>query len=98
VVVLITFKVRALSGVALTGTKTATLGALFGLAAPACAACGLGLLSLLGIGGAVAYLPFQGTEVAILSVALLAFAVFHLNKSMVSCDACQIDLKKFKKK
>tara|TARA_Y100000310_G_scaffold334233_1_gene413468 strand:+ start:4075 stop:4629 length:555 start_codon:yes stop_codon:yes gene_type:complete len=98
VVVLITFKVRALNGVALTGTKTATLGALFGLAAPACAACGLGLLSLLGIGGAVAYLPFQGTEVAILSVALLAFAVFHLNKSMVSCDACQIDLKKFKKK
>ena len=98
VVVLITFKLRALRGVALAGTKSATLGALFGLATPACAACGFCLLSLFGLGGIVSYLPFQGTEVAILSILLLAFAIFHLNKSMISCKACQIDLKKFEKR
>ena len=94
VVSLITYKVRTAKGQSLAGTKYATVGALFGLAAPACAACGIGLLSLIGLGSAAAYLPFQGTEVAVLSIALLAFAVFQLNKSIGECTVCRIDLKK----
>ena len=97
VVMLITYKVRT-ARQGLRGTKAATMGAIFGVAAPACAACGIGLLSLLGLGSAVAYLPFQGTEVAVASVGLLGFATHSLNKSMKECDSCQIDLKKFKKR
>ncbi|MFB6076833.1 MAG: hypothetical protein ABEK12_01735, partial [Candidatus Nanohaloarchaea archaeon] len=38
-----------------------------------CASCGAGLLGLLGFAGALAGLPFQGTELRVLGILLLAY-------------------------
>ncbi|MEK6903375.1 MAG: hypothetical protein AABW64_01880 [Nanoarchaeota archaeon] len=95
---LLVFKISVARKQAFIGTKSATLGAIFGLAVPACAACGIGLLSLIGLGSVLWYLPFKGTEVAVISVVFLSFAVYQLNNGLKECDVCQINLKRTKHK
>ena len=49
-----------------------------GLIVSGCASCGTGLLGLIGLGGAVAALPFQGNLVRIAGIGLI---VFFMNKT-----------------
>lgn len=53
-----------------------------------CAACGLPILSLIGLGGAVLYLPFGGTELLYVSFILLAGSFYLLvrNVNAIQCD------------
>ena len=54
---------------------------------PGCAVCGIGVLSLLGIGaGTLSLLPAKGLEISIISVAILLFTVFRLSESMYACE------------
>lgn len=69
----------------------ATTGIFLGLIAPGCAACGIGILSALGLGTAViTFLPYDGLELSILSILILGFAMFSISKGLLECKTCQI--------
>jgi len=55
-------------------------GSLLGFIGSGCSACGLPILSLLGLSGSVPYLPFRGTELSIISVLLLSMSLFFMVK------------------
>ena len=64
----------------------ATVGIFLGILAPGCAACGIGLLSLLGLSTAVlSFLPFHGLEISILSILILGFAIYSISKGVLEC-------------
>ncbi len=66
------------------------IGIFLGAFAPGCAACGLGLASLLGLSGTfLALFPLKGLELSILAIILLAIAIFK-----TSDDSCKIMTKK----
>lgn len=66
------------------GAATGTLGLLSGIFGIGCAACGslivTSVLSLLGAGGALAYLPLRGAEFGLIGVALLLWSTYALSK------------------
>lgn len=63
-----------------------TLGALPGFLAGGCASCGVGVLSLLGFGGVLASLPFQGNLLRLGGVLLLTVLIIRTGNP----DACSI--------
>ncbi len=58
-----------------------------------CAACGLPILSLLGLSGAVLYLPFKGGELLYISFVLLLSSFYFIAKDYVSIQ-CSWEQKK----
>lgn len=58
------------------------------LAATGCASCGLSLASLVGLGGALAALPFGGLELYIASILILTWSLFFNLDALVK--ACKI--------
>lgn len=64
---------------------------LLGLASSGCAACGLPLLSLLGLTGSLAFLPLRGLELAYLSLILLVVSFYLLVKSYKTVQACAVN-------
>jgi len=70
-----------------------SIGVFLAALAPGCAACGIGLLSVLGLSAAVVtFLPFDGLELSILAIGILSFSIIKITKDMNVCDACQIKL------
>lgn len=69
-----------------------SIGLFFGLFAPSCAACGIGLASILGIGGAIVTLPFEGKEISLLAILLLSYANFRI-AGKINQNTCPIRLK-----
>ena len=63
-----------------------TLGALPGFLAGGCASCGVGILSLLGFGGVLASLPFQGNLLRLGGVLLLAALIIRTGNP----DVCEL--------
>ena len=68
-----------------------TTGGIFlGILAPGCAACGVGLLSALGISAATLnFLPFKGFELSIASTIILSFLILRITKDInegIKCD------------
>ena len=53
-------------------------GMLFGVIGAGCATCGLPVLSLIGLGGSIAYLPFKGGEIPYISLVLLLTSFIFL--------------------
>ncbi len=65
----------------------ASLGLFIGALAPGCAACGIGLFSFFGLSSAfLIFLPFQGLELSILSIGILAFSIMKISSGMYKCD------------
>ena len=64
---------------------------LFGIVGSGCAACGLPILSLLGLSGSVMYLPFRGAEISYISLVLLVISFYLLIKN--SNQACTLEQK-----
>lgn len=63
------------------------IGIFLGALAPGCVACGIGLASVLGIGaGFLAFLPYEGLELSILSICLLGFAILKISNEMYKCE------------
>ncbi len=56
-------------------------GSLLGVLGSGCAACGLPIISLLGLTGSIFYLPFHGTELSYIAVCLLGISLYFLMKS-----------------
>lgn len=77
------------------GQKVSFLGSIglfFGFLAPGCAACGIGLASVLGIGGALVVLPFNGKEISVLAFVLLGYANLRIARK-INQNTCSIRLK-----
>ena len=89
---LITFKIKSNGVVKGNISKSGTVGAIIGVAAPVCVPCGIGLLSVLGLGSVLAFLPFQGIELGILSIILLTYAIIAIGSSIRECSSCQANL------
>lgn len=66
-----------------------TPGILIAILAPACPSCALGLLSLLGMGGVLAFLPLGGLELGILGIFLLFLSVTHLSTKIMA-NVCEV--------
>lgn len=73
-------------------------GIFLGVLAPGCAACGIGLLSLLGIGAAtLSFFPLHGLELSILATGILIFSIFKITKDINKGIYCEIPLTKNQK-
>ncbi len=68
-------------------------GSLLGFIGSGCAACGLPVLALLGLSGSVAYLPFRGTELSIIAVALLIMSLYLMLKSNSQKITCAVNIR-----
>lgn len=54
--------------------------------APGCAACGVGLVSFLGLGaGALSFLPYEGFELSLASIGILGFTIVTVTRDMYVC-------------
>ncbi|PIY69145.1 hypothetical protein COY90_02165 [Candidatus Roizmanbacteria bacterium CG_4_10_14_0_8_um_filter_39_9] len=62
---------------------------LLGIVGSGCAACGLPILSLLGLSGSVMYLPFRGAEISYISLVLLTISFYML--IINSNQACTLE-------
>lgn len=66
--------------------KLATLGIFLGLLAPGCAACGVGLISILGLSSSfVTFFPFHGLELSIAAIIIISITILHLLKNLTTC-------------
>ena len=74
----------------------AAAGIFIGIIAPGCAACGIGMASILGFSAFLTFLPFKGLELSILSIILLLIANYQLSKTLLNDDSCKIKLPKEK--
>jgi hypothetical protein len=88
------FKLKSNNSIKKNISKSGTAGAILGATVPVCAPCGLGLLSLIGLGGVLTYLPYQGTELGFLSIGLLSYSILHMGKDLSDCKSCKIEIKK----
>ena len=90
-IALLTYYIRKVRGgvMRIKGVGVMSLGGVVsGALGIGCAACGIGLASLLGLGGAFITLPFRGTEILVISLALLLYANWSVSKKItqITCD------------
>lgn len=69
-----------------------SLGVFFGIIAPGCAACGIGLAALLGISSSIAALPFQGREISLFAIIILLYSVIKVSNNFLTCKGFYTDL------
>lgn len=70
----------------------ATIGIFLGIFAPGCTACGIGLISALGVGAVtLSLLPLNGLEISILSIILLGIGIFQMSKKINKGLICGVD-------
>lgn len=67
------------------GKLFGSLGIFIGIAAPGCAVCGIGLAALIGIGGSIASLPFQGMEISWLAILILCYSIIKISNNFLTC-------------
>ncbi len=87
---LLIYKVKMVKMFSMQDGKTTTIGAILGLAAPGCASCGIGVLSAVGLTSTLAYLPFKGMEIGLISIALLMTSTASLASRIADGNACSI--------
>ncbi len=63
-----------------------SLGIFFGILAPGCASCGIGLIAILGLGTSIASLPFKGLEISVLAVLILGFSILKVSEKIGVCE------------
>lgn len=97
VISLIAYKIKVNKVFSMRGGKATTIGAVLGVAAPGCASCGIGVLSVFGLTGSLAVLPLKGAEIGLLSVALLLTAAASLATRISEGNSCKINFKKKKR-
>ncbi|MEK6926237.1 MAG: hypothetical protein AABW50_03080 [Nanoarchaeota archaeon] len=62
------------------------IGVFLGALIPGCAACGIGLVSFLGLGaGFLTFLPYDGLELSILAILILGFSITKITREMYFC-------------
>lgn len=86
---------RALS---MTQKSTCATGVSIGVLAAGCSSCGLSILAMIGLAGVIAFLPFQGLELSILSIIILITTLFWLSKNPVKCVSSEKKVEEIKRK
>jgi hypothetical protein len=61
-----------------------------GIASSGCASCGLPIISLIGLSGSIAFLPFKGGELPYVSISLLLLSLYFLVKDNKNVKECEI--------
>lgn len=73
------------------------LGIFLGALIPGCVACGVGLVSFLGLGaGFLTFLPYDGLEISILAILILGFSITKITKEMYICNISKVYIKELK--
>ncbi|MEK6811315.1 MAG: hypothetical protein AABX96_02275 [Nanoarchaeota archaeon] len=90
-IALVTFKTTQLKKVQDNLSLFGGIGLFFGFIAPGCFACGVGLASILGLGGALVALPFDGVEISVVSFVLLAYANISI-AGKINNNVCPIKI------
>lgn len=62
---------------------------LLGIISTGCSSCGFSVLSILGLGASLSFLPFHGMELHILSLGLLLFSTFYMLKKLRESKYCK---------
>jgi hypothetical protein len=77
-----------------------SIGLFLGVAAPGCAACGVGLVSLLGLTSALLVLPYDGQEIIFLAVGIVAYSLLSLSRKLYNpvCELKSMKNSKIKNK
>ena len=89
---LIAYKTKMIKSLSKKTGAFTTAGIFLGIIAPGCAACGVGLLSVFGIGAAtLAFLPFDGLELSALASVILLVLIFKITKDINKEIICKID-------
>lgn len=65
-------------------------GTLLGVISSGCAACGLPILAILGLGSSLAFLPLRGMELSYISVIILSYSLYLLVKP-IPINNCNIN-------
>ena len=95
---LITYKTKMLKNFSKKTGFLTSAGIFFGVIAPGCSACGVGFISVIGFGSAaIAFLPWKGFELMILSVLLLLYAVYKISDQINTGIVCAVPIGKKKK-
>lgn len=63
---------------------------ILGVISSGCAACGLPILAILGLGGSLAFLPLRGMELSYISVIVLSYSLYLLVKP-IPINNCNIN-------
>lgn len=63
---------------------------LLGVVGSGCVSCGLPILALLGLSGAIFYLPFQGLELSVFAIILLSFSLYVLIRQRTKPVVCDV--------
>ncbi|MAG38039.1 hypothetical protein CMI45_01480 [Candidatus Pacearchaeota archaeon] len=83
---LISYKTRVIGNSDKKLSIFGSIGVFLGALVPGCAACGVGVLSVLGLGvAAVTFLPFDGLEISILAIGILGVTIYRASKDLINC-------------
>lgn len=63
---------------------------LFSLATAGCASCGLSLLSVIGLSASLAFLPFHGAELRVVSLGLLVVSALYMLRELHEAKYCKV--------
>lgn len=63
---------------------------LLGVIGSGCVSCGLPILALLGLSGAIFYLPFQGLELSLFAIIVLSFSLYTLIRQRTKQAVCDV--------
>lgn len=89
---LVFYKIKALGTQKKIGFAGA-IGVFLGIAAPGCAACGVGLLAVFGVtAAALSSLPLKGLEISLFAIAILLFTTWKVSKDLLKCETCQVEI------
>ena len=88
----ISFLSQKIKSLKLQGNLKLTVGggSILGVISSGCAACGLPILAILGLGGSLAFLPLRGMELSYLSVIILTYSLYLLVKP-IPINNCNIN-------
>lgn len=88
----LTLVVQRVRAIRASGKMSVVVGgsSLLGIVGSGCASCGLPILALLGLSGAIFYLPFQGLELSVLAVILLSFSLYTLMGQRAKQAVCDV--------
>jgi hypothetical protein len=94
---MLAIKIRSFGGIKNTHI-IAGGGSFLGIIGSGCAACGLPIISLLGLTGSIMYLPFRGTELSVIAIFLLSLSFYAMIRATTdSKRVCEINSLKLSK-
>lgn len=94
---MLAIKIKSFGGIKNTHIVAGS-GSLLGIIGSGCAACGLPIISLLGLTSSIMILPFRGAELSVIAILFLTLSFYAMIKSTTTskraCDIKSLQLSK----